>query len=70
MPAKQLERELKGKTPIKKPRCVLMYFAKPQYKELEAALEKYGGTVTRRGIQNREEALIRMIRAMNKQSEV
>jgi hypothetical protein len=70
MNSKQLERKLKGKTPINNAACVLMYFSKQQFKELEQALEKYGGTVTPRGIQNKEEALMRMIRTMNKQSEV
>ena len=69
MNTKQLERKMKGKMPIKNAACVLMYFNPTAVKELEQALEKYGATPTPRGIQDREEALIRMIRAMNKQSE-
>lgn len=69
MSAKQLERKMKGRTAIKNPHCVLMYFSDEEYTELEEALEPYGGVPTHRGIQNKEEALLRMIRAMNEQSE-
>jgi hypothetical protein len=64
MPTKQLERKMKGKTPIKNAACVLMYFSPKEYKELGEALKRYGGTPTERGIQNREEALIRMVRRL------
>jgi hypothetical protein len=67
---KQLERKMKGKAPIKNAACVLMYFGPKEYEELAEALAKYGAVPTERGIQNKEEALIRMVRAMNKKSEV
>jgi hypothetical protein len=62
---KQLERKMKGKTPIKNAACVLMYFSPKEYEELAEALAKYGATPTERGIQNREEALMRMVGRLN-----
>jgi hypothetical protein len=61
---KQLERRMKGKTPIKNAACVLMYFSPKDYKELAEALKRYGATPTERGIQNREEALMTMVRRL------
>jgi hypothetical protein len=61
---KQLERKIKGKTPIKNPACVLMYFNPKDYKELAEALKRYGATATERSIRNREEALMRMVRRL------
>jgi hypothetical protein len=37
---KQLERKMKGKTPIKNAACVLMYFSQKEYEELGACPDK------------------------------
>jgi hypothetical protein len=65
LPAKQLERQMRGETPVKNAHCVLMYFSPKQYAELEQALLKNGATRSTgkgRGLQNKEEALINVIR--------
>jgi hypothetical protein len=56
---------MKGKAPIKNAACVLMYFSPKDYKELAEALKRYGATPTERGVQNREEALMTMVRRLN-----
>jgi hypothetical protein len=64
-PAKMLERQLRGETPMKNAHCVLMYFTPKQYEELENALIQNGavrGSGKGRGLQNKEAALINTIR--------
>jgi hypothetical protein len=63
--AKMLERQLRGETPMKNAHCVLMYFTPKQYEELETALVANGATRSTgksRGIQNKEAALMNVIR--------
>ena len=60
--AKELERRLRGEKPLDNAHCVLMYFSPKQYAELEEVLVAHGGTKSRRGILNKEEALLRVIR--------
>ena len=67
--AKELERLMRGEKPLGKARCVVMYFSPKQYAELEEMLVKYGGKRSGRGVQNKEEALLRMVAALKKQSD-
>ena len=60
--AKELERHMRGEKPLGNARCVLMYFTPKQYTELEEVLVAHGGTKSRRGILNKEEALLRVIK--------
>jgi len=65
LPSKQLERQMRGETPMKNTHCVLMYFSPAQYKELEAALLANGAKRNpkgSRGLQGKEEALMKAIR--------
>jgi len=62
---KILERQLRGEPSMKNAHCVLMYFSTMQYAEFEQALLKNGaqrGKGKSRGLQNKEEALIRALR--------
>src|SRR5579863_4454952 len=67
--SKELERQMRGEKPISNAHCVLMYFSPKHYAELEDALVKQGGVRSGRGIQNKEEALLRMVRAFKRQDQ-
>jgi hypothetical protein len=67
--AKELERRMRAEKPTGNAHCVLMYFTPKQYAELEDMLVKYGGVRSGRGIQNKEEALLRTVRALKKHTE-
>jgi hypothetical protein len=64
--ANELERVLSGKKPLGNARCVLMYFSPKQYDELEDALLRHGGERSGRGVENKEEAMIKMVRRLRK----
>ena len=64
--AKELERHMRGEKPLGNAHSVLMYFSPKQYQELADALVKYGGVRSGRGIQNKEEALLRLVRRLKK----
>jgi hypothetical protein len=66
---KELERHMRGEKPIGNAHCVLMYFTPKQYAELEDMLVKYGGVRSGRGIQNKEQALLRIVRALKNHTE-
>jgi hypothetical protein len=65
--AKELERAMRGEKPLGNAHCVLMYFSPKDYAELEDMLVKHGGVRSGRGIQNKEEALLRVVAAANEQ---
>ena len=67
--AKELERRMRGEKPLGNAHCVLMYFSPKGYAELEDALVKHGGVHSGRGIQNKEEAVLRMVHETKKQPE-
>ncbi len=60
--SKDLERQMRGGKPLGNAHCVLMYFSPKDYAELEDTLLKHGGVRSGRGIQNKEEALIAVLR--------
>jgi hypothetical protein len=64
--AKELERLMRGEKPLGNARCVLMYFSPKQYDELEDALVQHGGVRRGRGVENKEEAMISIVRRLNK----
>jgi hypothetical protein len=64
--ANELERVLSGKKSLGNARCVLMYFSPKQYDELEDALVGHGGVRRGRGVENKEEAMIKMVRRLRK----
>jgi hypothetical protein len=64
--AKELERLMRGEKPLGNAHCVLMYFSPKQYAQLEDAMVKHGGVRSGRGIQNKEEAMLSMVRRLNK----
>jgi hypothetical protein len=64
--AKELERRMRGEKSMSNAHCVLMYFGPKDYAELEDTLVKYGGVRSGRGIQNKEEAMLSMVRRLNK----
>ena len=59
------ERHLRGEKPLGNAHCVLMYFSPKEYRELEEALIRNGGTRSGRGILNKEKALINVVRRVN-----
>ena len=63
--AAQLKQVVKGEKPINNAHCVLMYFTPKQYHEVEAALLANGGQRSGRGILNKEEALLNVVRKLN-----
>ena len=63
---KELERHMRGEKPLGNAHCVLMYFSPKQYAELEDMVVKYGGVRSGRGIQNKEEAMLSMVRRLKK----
>jgi hypothetical protein len=65
--AKRLEAAMRGEKSLGNAHCVLMYFSPKDYADLEDTLVKHGGVRSGRGIQNKEEALLRMVHAMKKQ---
>ncbi len=65
--AKELERRMRGQKPLGNAHCVLMYFSPKQYSELEEVLLANGGQRSGRGILNKEEALLRVIRKVKKE---
>jgi hypothetical protein len=64
--ANELERAMSGKKPLGNARCVLMYFSPKQYDELEGALVRHGGVRRGRGVENKEEAMLKMVRRLRK----
>jgi hypothetical protein len=66
----QLKALVKGETPPKDAHCVLMYFSPKDFKIFEEALVTHGGVRSGRGILNKEEALLRFIKAAQKQAPV
>ena len=64
--ANELERAMSGKKPLGNARCVLMYFSPKQYDELEDALVRHGGMRRGRGVEDKEEAMIKMVRRLRK----
>ena len=60
--ARQLAVLLRGEKPITNAHCVLMYFTPKQYAELEDALKEHGAKKAGRGLLDKEDALIRLIR--------
>lgn len=64
--AKELERLMRGEKPLGNARCVLMYFSPKQYDELEDALVQHGGVRRGRGVENKEVAMISIVRRLNK----
>jgi hypothetical protein len=67
--AKDLERHMRGEKPLGNAHCVLMYFSPKEYKELEEALIRNGGTRSGRGILNKEKALINVVRRVNAETD-
>ena len=64
---KQLEAHMRGETPPTNAACVLMYFDQKNYKLLEDVLVQHGGGKrSGRGIENKEEALVRVLRKFKK----
>jgi hypothetical protein len=68
--AKELERHMRGEKPLGNAHVVLMYFSPKEYKELEEALVQNGGTRSGRGIQNKEKALMNVIRKVRSKAAV
>jgi hypothetical protein len=62
--AENLKRQMRGEKSLGDAHCVLMYFTPKQYPELEEALLHHGGVKSGRGILNKEEALLRIVRAV------
>jgi hypothetical protein len=60
---KQLEKIMRGQTPVTNAHCVMMYFSPKEYKVLEEALLKNGGERSGRGIINKEKALIKALKS-------
>ncbi len=58
---------MRGENPLGNSHCVLMYFSPKDYAEFENALVKHGGVRSGRGIQNKEEAVLRMVHPTKKQ---
>ncbi len=65
--AKELERRMRGEKPMGNAHCVLMYFSPKQYADLEEVLLANGGQRSGRGILNKEEALLKVIKKVKKQ---
>ena len=57
---------MSGKKPLGNARCVLMYFSPKQYDELEDVLVKHGGVRRGRGVENKEEAMLKVVRRLRK----
>jgi len=60
--AKELEQILQGKEPVSKARAVLAYFNPQDYALLEKALLMFKGQKAGKGIVNKEEAIMNMVR--------
>lgn len=60
--AKDLERIIKGEEPMENSRAVLAYFSADDYAELEQAMVLFNGQRAGRGIVNKEEAIMNMVR--------
>jgi hypothetical protein len=64
MTVQKLEAELRKDSPfLPTPRCVQLYFNAGQYQAFRRAVVRYGGRRARRGLSNKEQAIIRNIRA-------
>ena len=63
---RQLEAHIRGEAPATNAACVLMYFDQKNYKLLEELLVEHGGKRNGRGIEHKEEALIRILRKFKK----
>ena len=64
--ATALKRILKGDKPLKDAHCVLMYFSPEQYQVLEEVLVRHGATANRRGMNDKEAALIAALQRVPK----
>lgn len=60
--AKELEQLLQGKEPMTNARAVLCYFDPKDYAQLEKALLMFNGQKSGKGIVNKEEAIMKMVR--------
>lgn len=56
--AARLKVLMKGDKPVEDAHCVLMYFSPEQYRVLEEVLVRHGATAHRRGMNDKEAALI------------
>lgn len=61
--ATRLRAILKGEKPPKDSHCLLMYFSARDFQIVADALAKFGGVVAGRGIQNKEKALLALIKS-------
>jgi hypothetical protein len=59
---KDLETLMRGDEPNDHSHCVLLYFSPREYKMFQEALVANGGTRSGRGIQNKEKAILRLIK--------
>jgi len=64
--ADKLKKLLNGEKPVDNAHCVLMYFSPEQYKVLQEVLVRHGATAHRRGMNDKEAALIRALERVPK----
>ena len=64
--ASKLKAIVRGETPIANAHCVLMYFTPEQYEILQDVLVRHGATIHRRGMNEKEAALIRALERVPK----
>ena len=64
--SKELERQMKGETPIDSARYLIFYLKPEDYAEIEQALKLCGAAPSGRGLRKKEKALLRMTRAVRK----
>jgi hypothetical protein len=60
--AAELEARVRGVEAAQKKRCVMMYFTPEQYQQFEKALLLHGATRSGRGLRDKEEATISLVR--------
>ena len=65
--AKELEAILRGEEPMTNAHTVLFYFTPTDYEELASALIKHGAYKSGRGLVNKEQALLNLVREMGRQ---
>ena len=63
--APQLAARVRGEAPSKT-HCVLLYFSPAQYRQFERAILSSGGKSSGRGLVGKEAAIMRMVRAVNR----
>jgi hypothetical protein len=59
----QLTKVIRGIKAKRKKRCILMYFTEAQYRKFEAAVLRNGGIRRGRGLINKEQAILRALKA-------